>query len=341
KLNRRPAANHLALVDRERLAAGDSELPSDQVQPGGQLGNRMLDLKPGVHLDEVEGAVGVEELHRSRVGVAECLGRRQRGGKHSLSDRRVRPAGKERRRSLLQNLLVPALNRALALQAVDQLSAAISQNLHLDVPGRVKVSLEVDSLSSKRRAGAVAALAEHLLQLAWLTRHAHSDSATAAGGLAEHRKSDSLSLGQRRGGARDDAVASRHHRYPSIADDSPSFAFVLHSGHRFGRRSDEDEARAATGAREVGILRKKAVAGVNGLRSALLCRIEDRLDVEVALLRRRGTNPHRLVRLAHERQLLVRIRVDRYGGDAHPGPNGIGAAGAVPPLWERQLLLER
>jgi hypothetical protein len=42
---------------RQRLAAGDPHLPVDQVEPGHQLGHRVLDLEAGVHLEEVEAAV--------------------------------------------------------------------------------------------------------------------------------------------------------------------------------------------------------------------------------------------------------------------------------------------
>ena len=41
----------------EALAVGDGELQFDQVEPGGLLGHRVLDLQPGVHLQEVELAV--------------------------------------------------------------------------------------------------------------------------------------------------------------------------------------------------------------------------------------------------------------------------------------------
>jgi hypothetical protein len=38
----------------ERFALGDRELGDDDVEAGDHLGDRMLDLQPGVHLQEVE-----------------------------------------------------------------------------------------------------------------------------------------------------------------------------------------------------------------------------------------------------------------------------------------------
>ena len=59
-------------IEREPLAPRDPDLPLHQVDAGDHLGDRMLDLQPGVHLEEVERAVLVEqELDRAGVGVAD------------------------------------------------------------------------------------------------------------------------------------------------------------------------------------------------------------------------------------------------------------------------------
>ena len=56
----------------EPLAARDPDLPPHQIDAGHHLGDRMLDLQPRVHLEEVEAAVLVEqELDRAGVGVAD------------------------------------------------------------------------------------------------------------------------------------------------------------------------------------------------------------------------------------------------------------------------------
>ena len=50
-----PSGADLLLAQRQRLAGGDAQLPLDQIEAGDHLGHRMLDLEPGIHLDEVEG----------------------------------------------------------------------------------------------------------------------------------------------------------------------------------------------------------------------------------------------------------------------------------------------
>jgi hypothetical protein len=44
----------LPVLQRQRLAGGDAQLPLDQVEPGDHLGDRVLDLQARVHLHEVE-----------------------------------------------------------------------------------------------------------------------------------------------------------------------------------------------------------------------------------------------------------------------------------------------
>ena len=49
-----PVEGDVALVERQPLAGRDPDLLLDQVEAGDQLGDRVLDLQPGVHLQEEE-----------------------------------------------------------------------------------------------------------------------------------------------------------------------------------------------------------------------------------------------------------------------------------------------
>ena len=60
----------------ERRAGGDADLLAHQVDAGHRLGDRMLDLQAGVHLDEVELAVLEQELHGAGAAVLELAHRR-------------------------------------------------------------------------------------------------------------------------------------------------------------------------------------------------------------------------------------------------------------------------
>ena len=77
RLDRVPGDGDVVLGERQRLAGGDPQL---ELRPGRcpviSLGDRVLDLEPGVHLQEV-GLVGVgveQELHGAGVLVADLRG---------------------------------------------------------------------------------------------------------------------------------------------------------------------------------------------------------------------------------------------------------------------------
>jgi hypothetical protein len=55
------------LAERQLLAVGDADHLLDEVQPGDELGDRVLDLQAGVHLEEVEllGRAADHELDRA------------------------------------------------------------------------------------------------------------------------------------------------------------------------------------------------------------------------------------------------------------------------------------
>ena len=63
----------VVLGEVERLAGGDAQLPLDEVEPGHELGDGVLDLETRVHLEEEELAVLVEELDGAGVHVAARL----------------------------------------------------------------------------------------------------------------------------------------------------------------------------------------------------------------------------------------------------------------------------
>ena len=130
------------LRDRQLLARRHLRSELHQVDAGHHLGHRVLHLDAGVHLHEVEAAVAVEQ---------ELDGARR---SRSRPPRRAPPPrlpifcaqlrGQGGRRGLLDQLLVPALDRALALAQVDHLAVLVAEDLELDVPRLDEVLLQVD-----------------------------------------------------------------------------------------------------------------------------------------------------------------------------------------------------
>ena len=119
----------------------DQQLRLDEVDAGDQLGHRMLDLDARVHLDEVELAVLVEELERAGAAVAD-----RAAGLDAALAHAARAAGAVMpgRRRLLDDLLVAALHRAVALAQVDDVAVSVGEHLDLDVARPLEELLHVD-----------------------------------------------------------------------------------------------------------------------------------------------------------------------------------------------------
>src|SRR5690606_37513373 len=102
------------LAQAQLLAAGDQQLLAHQVDAGDHLGHRALDLDAGVHLDDVELPVLVEELEGAGTAVADA----DAGLGADAADALAHLRGDARGRRSLDHLLVPALHRAVALAQV-------------------------------------------------------------------------------------------------------------------------------------------------------------------------------------------------------------------------------
>ncbi len=145
-LDRVAAHRDVALREGELLAGGDADLHLHDVDAGHQLGHRVLDLHAGVHLDEVELAVLVQELEGARAAVAHLLAGGGAAVAHAL-DQAARDAG---RRRFLDDLLVAALHRAVAFAQPDGVLVLVGQHLDLDVARVLQELLHVDLADCRR-----------------------------------------------------------------------------------------------------------------------------------------------------------------------------------------------
>ena len=108
----------------------------------------MLDLEPGVDLEEGDGAVlGDEELAGAGADVA-GLAQDRLGGLVEALDLVV---GEERRGRLLDQLLVAALQRAVAGGDDDDVAVLVGEALGLDVARLVEELLD-EALAAAERA---------------------------------------------------------------------------------------------------------------------------------------------------------------------------------------------
>src|SRR5690606_16085806 len=97
-------------------------------------------------LEEEELATRPQELHRARALVPDRARGAQRGLPHALARGRVDHG----RRRLLDQLLVAALDRALALAEVHAVPVRVEHHLDLDVARAVEIALEIDPAVAER-----------------------------------------------------------------------------------------------------------------------------------------------------------------------------------------------
>ena len=131
----------VVLREGQLLPRGDPDLPFDEVDARHHLGDGVLDLQAGVHLHEEElvGTVcGDDELHRPGPRVVDTA----RGIAGGLADARPSLGVEQRRRRLLDHLLVAPLQAAFALTEMHDVAVLVREDLDLDVAGSQHEPLE-------------------------------------------------------------------------------------------------------------------------------------------------------------------------------------------------------
>ena len=334
RLDRVPAEPDVVLPERQRLAPGDQDLQADEIEAGHLLGHRVLDLEPGVHLEEVEGARGVQdELDGAGVVVADRPSRGDRRGAHPPPALVV----ERRRRRLLDDLLMTALDRALALEAVDERPVHVAEDLDLHVPRRADVAFDEERIVAEGALRLAPRRLERRRQPGRAVDQPHAFSAPAGRGLHEDRVPDclralgDLPLVQALGAEpRDDGHAGRRH-------DPLRLDLAAHPADGVGRWADEDDARLRAGLREVRVLREEAVARVDRVRPGAPRHVEHPLDRQEGRARDRRADGDRLVGGADEGRLAVGVGVDRDCRDPHRAAGAHDARGDLAAVGDQDL----
>ena len=268
---------------------------STRSRPVTCLGDRVLDLQSGVHLQEVERPVAVQdELDGARAGVAG----RPAGGDGCLGQRGAELAVDGRGRRLLHDLLVAALDGALALEQVDHVAVGVAEDLHLDVARVRDVALQEHGAVAERGGRLVArGLPTAPCELRWVADQPHAAPAAAERRLDQQREADL------RGRVVTDAVGvdghAGQHRDARCGHHGLGRDLVAHRCDRAGRRADEGQAGVGAGPGERGVLGQEPVARVDGVGAGRGGRGDDQVGPQVGVGGRRSGQPDRLVGQRH------------------------------------------
>ena len=169
---------HAGLHEGADVAAlHDVDLRLHDIDAGDHLGHGVLDLDARVDLDEVEVAgVGIEEeLDGSGGDVVRGTADAQRRLAQLCAGRLV----EERGRRAFNDLLVAALDRAVALVEMDQRAVGVAEDLHFNVSGVDHQLLEIDLVLAEGGLGLALGRLDRLQEAVLVLDRPHAATAAA------------------------------------------------------------------------------------------------------------------------------------------------------------------
>jgi hypothetical protein len=268
---------------RQRPSGRHVELLVDEVHVGDKLAHPVLDLEPGIDLEEPEIAIrSQQELGRRGIGQAD------RGG--DLDAELVQPpplVGRQtRRRRLFHELLVAALDGAVALAQGNNRAVLVADQLHLDVPGALDIALEIDGAIAEGGGGFARCGNDSILKVGRLVHPAHAPATAACRGLDEHRIADVLRFGRDRtpsvGSGRGDRLeGARDDGHVGGRGPGTRLELVAQLSQGLRRRTDERDPSRRAGLGQLRLLGQEAVARVQRIGAAGASRVHDVPDVQV------------------------------------------------------------
>ena len=275
--------------------------------------DRVLDLQAGVDLEEGDRAVDADEVLDRAGAVVAGL---RADGLGRLVDAGALLVGEERRGRLLDQLLVAALQRAVAGADDDDVAVRVGEHLRLDVPGLVQEPLDEALAAAEGRHGLADGGVEQLGDLLHGAGDLQPAAAAAERGLDGDRQAVLLGEGDHLVGVLDRVLGAGHQRGAGLGGDVPGLHLVAEGDDRLGGGADPGEPGVDDGLGEVGVLGQEAVAGVDRVGAGLLGGVEDLVDDQVGVAGRRAAEGERLVGDAHVQRVAVGLGVDGDAGQA-------------------------
>jgi len=188
------AERDLVLREGQFAAASDVQLPFDQIGAGDHFGDRVFDLQARVHFEEPEtvdakrAAAIDDEFHRSGAFVFDRLCEFH-GGVCHRGAHIIRHAG---RGGLFQHFLAAALERAVALEQVDDVAVGIAEDLDFDMARLFDQFFQHDAAVAKGGFGLAHGAFKFILQGGSLCDKTDAPAPATCDGLDEQRIADIL-----------------------------------------------------------------------------------------------------------------------------------------------------
>src|SRR5579884_1337833 len=228
----------------------------------------MLHLQPRIDLQKIEVVVSVEpllqqELDRARVDVPGSGAYPYRRLAHARS--KLRREG--RRGTLLDDLLVPPLDRAFALEQMHYVPLRVPEDLKLDVARALDIALQQHAIVAEGGLRLPPRLVQQVAEFGQGGHDPHPAPAAACSGFDEKRRPDLFRLGAQPLLRLVLARIAGHDRHACSHHPPLGRALVAEQADDFGGWPDEGDARLRAGCGEVRVLGKEAVAGMEAVRA--------------------------------------------------------------------------
>ena len=181
RFNRPTGHPDLILAQRQSLARRNAHLPLNQIKPGDRFGDRMLNLQPCVHLHEPkpispQPCAGIgDEFDGARSDIGHGVRGFHGGGAEDLAGLLVE-AG---RGGLLDHLLMAALQRAVALEQMNDMAVRITEDLNLEVTWGLDIFFEQHAVIAKGGYGFALTRFQSILERRDIVDFSHTLAATA------------------------------------------------------------------------------------------------------------------------------------------------------------------
>jgi len=235
----------------EMFACGDLNLVLHEIASVDFFGDRVFDLDACVHFHEVEIPVVVDEiLDGTGILISDAFAELDRGIAHLFA----KLGGHERGGAFLHDLLVAALQRAIALTEVHDAAVLVAEDLELNVVGIDDELLDVNGTVTESFFGLHASSVVALNEAALVAGDAHAATSTTGDGFDHHGITDLAGHTEGLGLIRDDAIAAGRNRNASGAGAVTGGIFVAHHANRLGCRADELDIAGGADISEVGVL---------------------------------------------------------------------------------------
>ncbi len=182
---------------------------------------------------------------------------------------------------------------------------------------------------------------ESFMRLGVVVGDAHALAAAAGRRLDHHRIADLLRDLHRFVGIGNGREIARHRADAGLLGELLGLDLVAHGVDRARIGADEGDAGGGQRLLERFLLGEEAVAGMDRLGAGLLASVDDLVDQQIGLRRRRRTDQDLFVGLTHMQRIGVRFGIDRNRLDAEPLAGADDAAGDLAAIGDQDLVEQR